>query len=104
MLDALQCYYSEYNSNVHRGVHALSARATSEYELAREKVARFINAASAQEVVYTRNASEAINLVANTWGAANLGPGDEVVLSVAEHHSNLVPWQLLAERTGAVLK
>ena len=104
VLDALAGYYAGYNSNVHRGVHALSARATTEYELAREKVAALINAGSAREVVYTRNASEAINLVANTWGAATLKPGDEIVLSVAEHHSNLVPWQLLAQRTGAVLK
>lgn len=81
-----------------------SARATAEYEEARQKVARFVGAASAQEVVYTRNATEAINLVANTWGAAHLREGDEVVLSVAEHHSNLVPWQLLAQRKGLVLK
>ncbi|KAL4447986.1 hypothetical protein ABPG75_005205 [Micractinium tetrahymenae] len=104
VLQAMDTYYREYNSNVHRGVHALSARATAEYELAREKVARFINAASPQEVVYTRNATEAINLVVNTWGAANLREGDEVILSVAEHHSNVVPWQLLAARTGVVLK
>ena len=104
VLDALAGYYAGYNSNVHRGVHALSARATSEYELAREKVAALINAGSAREVVYTRNATEAINLVASTWGAATLKAGDEIVLSVAEHHSNLVPWQLLAQRTGAVLK
>ncbi|KAI7835949.1 hypothetical protein COHA_010148 [Chlorella ohadii] len=104
VLGAMDEYYRGYNSNVHRGVHALSARATAEYEEAREKIARFINAASAQEVVYTRNATEAINLVANTWGTAHLREGDEVVLSVAEHHSNLVPWQLLAQRKGLVLK
>ena len=90
-------------SRLRRGVHALSARATAAYEAAREKVARFVNA-SPQEIVYTRNATEAINLVANTWGAANLRAGDEVVLSVAEHHSNIVPWQLLAQRRGLVLK
>ena len=78
VLQALQIYYSKNNSNVHRGVHALSARATTDYEAAREKVARFINAASHREVVYTRNASEAINLVAYSWGMANLKPGDEV--------------------------
>ena len=89
---------------VRRGVHALSARATSEYEAARESVAELIGAADAREVVFTRNASEAINLVAASWGGANLRAGDEIVLSVAEHHSNLVPWQLLAQRTGAVLK
>eukprot|EP00887_Chlorella_sp_A99_P004745 scaffold4.g4745.t1 len=104
VLDVLDTYYLEYNSNVHRGVHALSARATAAYEAAREKVARFINAWSPEEIVFTRNASEAINLVAQTWGVANLRPGDEIVISVAEHHSNLVSWQLLAERTGAVLK
>ena len=104
VIEAMSGYYEQYNSNVHRGVHALSARATSEYELAREKIARFVNAGSPQEIVYTRNASEAINLVAASWGGANLRPGDEVVLSVAEHHSNIVPWQLLAQRTGAVLK
>ena len=104
VLGAMTDYYERYNSNVHRGVHALSARATSEYEAARGKVAAFVGAASPQEVVYTRGASEAINLVAASWGGANLRPGDEVVLSVAEHHSNLVPWQMLAQRTGAVLK
>ncbi|KAL4859715.1 Cysteine desulfurase 1 [Chlorella vulgaris] len=106
VLRAMDEYYGEggYNSNVHRGVHALSARATTAYEDARAKVARFINASSPQEIVYTRNATEAINLVANTWGAANLHQGDEIVLSVAEHHSNIVPWQLLAQRQGLVLK
>ncbi len=81
VLQALQTYYSQNNSNVHRGVHALSARATTDYEAAREKVARFINANSHREVVYTRNASEAINLVAYSWGMANLKPGDEVSLA-----------------------
>ncbi|KAF8071197.1 NFS2 [Scenedesmus sp. PABB004] len=104
VLDAMETYYRTYNSNVHRGVHHLSARATTAYEDARAKVAAFIGAASPAEVVFTRNATEAINLVAHTWGAANLGPGDEVILSVAEHHSNLVPWQMVAQRTGAVLK
>ncbi|EFN57615.1 hypothetical protein CHLNCDRAFT_34562 [Chlorella variabilis] len=106
VLQTMDEYYGEggYNSNVHRGVHALSARATAAYEAAREKIAGFINASSPQEIVYTRNATEAINLVANTWGAAQLREGDEVVLSVAEHHSNIVPWQLLAQRRGLVLK
>eukprot|EP00959_Pyramimonas_sp_CCMP1952_P200243 4188195-Pyramimonas_sp.AAC.1 len=104
VLDALENYYKGYNSNVHRGVHALSAKSTEAYEKSRQQVAKFINAASWREVVYTRNASEAINLVANTWGTQNLKEGDEVVLSVMEHHSNIVPWQLLAERTGCVLK
>ncbi|KAG2498910.1 hypothetical protein HYH03_003100 [Edaphochlamys debaryana] len=104
VLDALSECYSEYNSNVHRGVHALSARATQKYEDARAKVAGFIGATNCREVVITRNATEAINLVANTWGPANLRQGDEIILSVAEHHANLVPWQLLAIRTGCVLK
>ncbi|MEA5443563.1 SufS family cysteine desulfurase [Cyanobium gracile] len=104
VLEALQQYYSLDNANVHRGAHQLSARATDHFEAARGKVAAFIGAASAREIVFTRNASEAINLVARTWGDANLGEGDEVLLSVMEHHSNLVPWQLLAARTGCVLR
>ena len=104
VLEALQYYYTHDHANVHRGVHTLSSRATDAYEGARDKVAAFINAASRQEIVYTRNATEAINLVAYAWGNANLQPGDEVILSVMEHHSNLIPWQLLAQRTGAVLK
>ncbi|MBW4530181.1 MAG: SufS family cysteine desulfurase [Aphanothece saxicola GSE-SYN-MK-01-06B] len=104
VLEALQQYYSLDNANVHRGAHQLSARATDHFEAARGKVASFIGAASAREIVFTRNASEAINLVARTWGDANLQEGDEVLLSVMEHHSNLVPWQLLAARTGCVLR
>jgi len=104
VLEALQHYYGHDNANVHRGAHQLSARATEGFEHARDKVAAFVGAASAREIVYTRNASEAINLVARTWGEANLRPGDEVLLSVMEHHSNLVPWQLLAARTGCVLR
>lgn len=104
VLDALLHYYTRDNANVHRGIHTLSARATDGYEGARDKVAQFINAASRNEIVYTRNASEAINLVAYTWGLANLERGDEIILSVMEHHSNLVPWQMIAEKTGAVLK
>ncbi|HEY9846281.1 MAG TPA: SufS family cysteine desulfurase [Candidatus Caenarcaniphilales bacterium] len=104
VLDALRNYYEQDNANVHRGVHTLSARATDAYEGARDKIARFINAASREEVIYTRNATEAINLVAYAWGLTNLQPGDEVILSVMEHHSNLIPWQLVAKTTGAVLK
>ena len=104
VVDALKNYYEGYNSNVHRGVHALSAKATDEYEAARQKVANFVNAASYQEIVYTRNASEAVNLVAYSWGSNHLKAGDEIILSVMEHHSNLVPWQMIAQRTGAVLK
>lgn len=104
VLNTLRDYYEQYNSNVHRGVHTLSAKATDAYEGARDKVAAFVNAASRQEIVFTRNATEAINLVAYSWGNKNLQPGDEIILSVMEHHSNLIPWQLLAQRTGAVLK
>lgn len=104
VLNALQDYYQHYNSNVHRGVHTLSAKATDAYEGARVKISKFVNAASPQEIVYTRNASEAINLVAYAWGLTNLQRGDEVILTVMEHHSNLVPWQIIAQKTGAVLK
>ena len=104
VLDAIKKYYQEYNSNVHRGAHHLSAKATDAYEGARDKVSKFINAASRQEVVFTRNATEAINLVAYSWGLNNLKPGDEIILSVMEHHSNIIPWQLIAQKTGAVLK
>jgi cysteine desulfurase / selenocysteine lyase len=104
VLDAIQHYYRSDNANVHRGVHTLSARATDAYEGSRDKVEAFVNAASRQEIVFTRNATEAINLVANTWGNATLQSGDEIILSVMEHHSNLVPWQMLAQRTGAALK
>ncbi|RMG06902.1 MAG: SufS family cysteine desulfurase [Cyanobacteria bacterium J055] len=104
VLDALQHYYEFDNANVHRGVHTLSVRATEAYESARDKVAAFVNAASRNEIVFTRNASEAINLVAYSWGMNTLTAGDEIILSVMEHHSNLVPWQLVAQRTGAVLK
>jgi cysteine desulfurase/selenocysteine lyase len=104
VLEALRRYYDRDNANVHRGAHQLSARATEAFEQARRSTAAFIGAASPREVVFTRNASEGINLVARSWGDANLGPGDEVLLSVMEHHSNLVPWQLLAERSGCVLR
>ena len=104
VLNAIRDYYEQYNSNVHRGVHTLSAKATDAYEGARDKVAAFVNAASRQEIIYTRNASEAINLIAYSWGMNNLQRGDEIILSVMEHHSNLIPWQFVAQRTGAVLK
>ncbi|AFY84913.1 SufS family cysteine desulfurase [Oscillatoria acuminata] len=104
VLDALRHYYDFDNANVHRGVHTLSGRATDAYEGAREKIAKFVNAASSQEIIYTRNASEGINLVSNTWGVSNIRAGDEIILTVMEHHSNLVPWQILAQKTGAVLK
>jgi cysteine desulfurase/selenocysteine lyase len=104
VIDAVAGYYAADNANVHRGVHALSERATSAYEGAREKVRALLNAASVREVVFTRNATEAINLVARAWGDANVRAGDEVLITTMEHHSNIVPWQLLCERSGAVLK
>jgi cysteine desulfurase / selenocysteine lyase len=104
VINKLRDYYEQYNANVHRGAHTLSAKATDAYEGTRDKVAKFINAASRQEIIYTRNASEAINLVAYSWGMNNLHPGDEIILSVMEHHSNIVPWQFVAQKTGAVLK
>ncbi|POO01516.1 Cysteine desulfurase [Trema orientale] len=104
VMRAIQTYYEAYNSNVHRGIHFLSAKATEEYELARKKIASFINASDSSEIVFTRNATEAINLVAYSWGLQNLKPEDEIMLTVAEHHSAIVPWQLVAQKTGAVLK
>jgi len=104
VINAWREYYEQDHSNVHRGAHTLSRRATEAYEAAREKIAKFINAASSQEIIYTRNASEGINLVAFSWGMANLKAGDEIILSVMEHHSNIVPWQMVAEKTGAVIK
>jgi cysteine desulfurase/selenocysteine lyase len=104
VIDAHSRYYREINANVHRGVHYLSGKATDAYEAARVKVAKLVNARTDREIVFTRNASEAINLVAYSWGVANLRPGDEVVVSVLEHHSNLVPWQLVCAQTGATLR
>lgn len=103
VIDSLVEYYSEYNANIHRGVYEIAAHATDEFEAAREKVARFINADSA-EVIWTRNATEAINLVGYSWGLHNVAAGDVILTSELEHHSNLVPWQLLAEKTGATLR
>jgi cysteine desulfurase/selenocysteine lyase len=104
VLDVVRHYFERDNANVHRGVHTLSERATAAYEGARDKVRAFINAASVREVVFTRNATESINLVARAWGDANVGPGDEVLITAMEHHSNIVPWQLLVERRGAKLR
>jgi cysteine desulfurase/selenocysteine lyase len=100
VIEALSHFYERDNSNVHRGLHELSNRATAQYEEARERVARFIGADSA-EIVFTRGTTEGINLVANSWGARFIGPGDVILLTEMEHHSNIVPWQLLAERAGA---
>jgi cysteine desulfurase/selenocysteine lyase len=104
VIDALSQYYEYDNSNVHRGAHTLAARATNAYEGAREKVARFLNAPSPQDIVFVRGTTEAINLVAQTLGRQQVGPGDEIVLTTLEHHSNIVPWQMLREQTGAVLR
>ncbi len=103
VLDCLEDYYRRYNANVHRGVYKFSEEATFAYERARGKVARFIGAASPRELVFTRNATEAVNLVARAWGDANLRPGDRILLTLMEHHSNIVPWQMLAARVGAGL-
>lgn len=104
VIEALDRYYREYNSNVHRGVHALSEEATAAYEGARETVRDFINAASTREIVFTRGTTEAINLVAQSYGRSRLGSGDEVLITHLEHHSNIVPWQMLCEQTGATLR
>jgi cysteine desulfurase / selenocysteine lyase len=101
VLDAIREFYETSYANVHRGVYELAERATAGYEGARETVARFVNAGSAREVVFTRNATEAINLVAYAWGLSNLGPGDIVLVTELEHHSNFVPWQYISRRTGA---
>ena len=103
VIACLEEYYERYNANVHRGVYKLSEEATFAFERARGKVARFVGASSHREIVFTRNATEAINLVARAWGDANVRAGDRILLSVMEHHSNLVPWQMLAQRTGAQL-
>lgn len=97
-------YYEETNSNIHRGVHFLSQKATNEYEDVREKVRAFINARSHKEIVFTKGATESINLVASTFGRMNIGAGDEIIISYMEHHSNIVPWQMLTQEKGAVLK
>ncbi len=104
VIDALSRFYEHDNANVHRGLHALSNRATDAYEGARARVARFINAADPAEIIFTRGTTESINLVAASWGGANLKPGDVILLTEMEHHSNLVPWQLVAQRTGARLR
>src|SRR5882757_9614747 len=104
VIDALSRFYERDNSNVHRGLHALSMRATDAYEGARARVAQFINAAAPEEIIFTRGTTESINLVAASWGGANLKAGDVILLTEMEHHSNLVPWQLIAQRTGAKLR
>ena len=104
VIDAITNYYEKLNSNVHRGVHQLSEMATAAYEGSREKIRQFINAASTKEIVFVRGATEAINLVAQSYGRGRFQAGDEIILSEMEHHSNIVPWQLLCEQMGAVLR
>jgi cysteine desulfurase/selenocysteine lyase len=104
VIDAMVRSYAEDNANIHRGVHLLSERATQAYELAREKVQQFLNAAHSREIIFVRGTTEAINLVAATYGRAHVGQGDEVLITEMEHHSNIVPWQLLCEEKGAHLK
>ncbi|WP_244487504.1 MULTISPECIES: cysteine desulfurase [unclassified Aureimonas] len=104
VIDATSEFYSRHNSNIHRAAHTLAARSTDLFEGARDKLRDFIGAASSKEIVFLRGTTEAINLVANSYGGANIGPGDEIVITHIEHHANIVPWQLLAQRTGAVLK
>ncbi len=104
VIDAMQQYYTMNNANIHRGIHQLAEEATTMYELAREKIAKFINARNSKEVIYTRNTTESINLVAQTWGRKFLQAGDVIVLTEMEHHSNLVPWQMLAEEKNIILE
>jgi cysteine desulfurase/selenocysteine lyase len=104
VIDIMDDYYRRYNANPHRGVYTISEEATAAYESARQRVASFINAASVKEVIFTRNTTEAINLVRYTWGRANIRNGDRILLTEMEHHSNLVPWQLLAQEVGATLE
>ncbi|MGG1399853.1 cysteine desulfurase [Bacillus salipaludis] len=104
VIEAVEKYYREINSNVHRGVHTLGTRATDAYEGAREKVRKFINAKSTQEIIFTRGTTTSINTVAASYAAANLKEGDEIVITYMEHHSNIIPWQQVAKRTGAILK
>ena len=104
VIEALDSYYREYNSNIHRGVHLLSEKATAAYEASRVTVRNFLGAADTREIIFARGATEGINLVAQTWGRQNVKAGDEILLTTMEHHSNIVPWQMLCEEKGAILK
>jgi cysteine desulfurase/selenocysteine lyase len=104
VIEAINTYYREYNANVHRGIYQISEKASAAYEQSRKKVGRFINANSWREVIFTRNATESINLVAFSWGQANIKPGDVIISTEMEHHANIIPWQQLAARTGATVK
>jgi len=104
VIDALTEYYSGYNANIHRGIHTLAEEATAAFEDTRETVKNFIGASLTEEIIFTRGTTEGINLVASSWGRANLQPGDEIIISTLEHHSNIVPWQMIAQERGAFLK
>jgi len=104
VINALTEYYEKYNANIHRGIHSLAEEATAAYEATRDTVQQFINAKHREEIIFTRGVTESINLVAYTWARTNLKAGDEIIISGMEHHSNIVPWQLIAEMTGAVIK
>ncbi|GAA4846242.1 cysteine desulfurase [Algivirga pacifica] len=104
VIDALDKYYKTVNSNVHRGAHALADQATKDFEATREKIRQFLNAAHQEEIIFTRGTTEAINLVSKTFGKKFIGAGDEIIISTMEHHSNIVPWQMLCEENGAILK
>lgn len=104
VIDALSDYYKKYNANIHRGIHTLAEEATMAFEATRDTVQAFINASNREEIIFTRGTTEGINLVANTWGRQNISEGDEVIISVMEHHSNIVPWQLLCQEKKALLK
>jgi cysteine desulfurase/selenocysteine lyase len=104
VIEAMDAYYRTYNSNIHRGIYRISEEATAKYEEARQRIGRFINARRSSQIIFTRNTTESINLVAYSWGSANLQEGDEILVTVMEHHSNLLPWQLLSQRTGAKMR
>ena len=103
VIDAISDYYMNYNSNIHRAVYQVAEESTREYEQTRQKVAKFINAKSVEEIIFTRNTTESINLLSYSWGRNNIHEGDEILITELEHHSNIVPWQILAEQTGAKL-
>src|ERR1700712_1562531 len=104
VLDALMYYYTQQNANIHRGIHTLAEEATAAFEATRDTAQQFINAASREEIIFTRGTTEGINLVAYTWGRQNIKAGDEIIISTMEHHSNIVPWQVLCEEKGCILK
>ena len=104
VIDVLVDYYNGYNANIHRGIHTLAEEATAAFELSRDAVQQFINAATREEIIFTKGTTESINLVAYTWGRQNIKAGDEIIVSTMEHHSNIVPWQILCQEKGAILK